>query len=124
MSSTNKEGRTPVYESSFKVAVAREYLTSNLGCGRLAAKYQLPGAHTVRYFVKWYKANYPDPALPLQAAATAVPPDSTNQEVAELRKQLQQANLKVAGWEMMLEIARKELGVDIVKKYGTKQSPK
>jgi len=42
----------------------------------------------------------------------------------QLSKQLQEANLKIAGLEMLIETAQKELGVDIVKKYGTKQSLK
>jgi len=52
---TNKQGRKPIYESGFKIALAHEYLTSNLGYGAIAAKYGLPGADTVRFFVNWYK---------------------------------------------------------------------
>lgn len=60
---------------------------------------------------------------PVQPAQQAEQP-ATISEVEELRKQLKQANLKVAAWEMLLQNAGKELGVDIVKKFGTKQSGK
>ena len=114
-----KEGRDSIYDSSLKITVAREYLTGNLGYGKLAAKYGLRNGDTVRGFVKWYKKHYPNPE-----AVPAVSEKADTEEVALLRKQLQEANLKVAGFEIMMEIAHKELGVDIAKKYGTKQSSK
>ena len=46
---------------------------------------------------------------------------STDPEKKQLLKQLKDANLKVAGLEMLIESAQKELGIDIVKKSGTKQ---
>jgi|SRR5882757_1520435 len=120
MSSTNKAGQPPIYEASFKIAVAREYLTGSLGYGQLARKYNLRGAATVRHFVLWYKKHYPD-----REAIVRIAPDAAIvSRDAQLEKQLQQANLKIAGLEMLIEIAHKELGIDIVKKPGTKQSPK
>lgn len=123
MSSSGKGGREPIYANSLKVAVAREYLTSNLGYGKLAQKHGL-SLITVRFFVKWYKVNYPDvePGAPVPPVGSEA--DSGSTELELLRKQLQQANLKVAAWEMLLENAGKELGVDIVKKFGAKPSVK
>lgn len=123
MSSDNKGGREPVYDNSFKVAVAREYLTSKLGYGKLAKKHGL-SLTTVRYFVKWYKDHYLRGQQSSQASVNESVTSASVSEVEELRKQLQQANLKVSAWEMLVENARQELGVDIVKKYGTKQSGK
>ena len=37
----NNDGRSPVYEHSLKVAVAREYLTSSMGYSVLSKKYGL-----------------------------------------------------------------------------------
>ena len=123
MSSNHHEGRPLVYENSFKIMVAREYLSSKLGSGKLAKKHNLPTGDTVRYFVKWYKANYPDGQEP-NLSNMAVQDPAISTEVEELRKQLQQSNLKAAAYELLLENARKELGIDIVKKFGTKQSGK
>lgn len=122
MKTPNKQGRSPIYESSLKIAVAREYLTSNLGYGRLAQKYGLTGPSVVREFVKWYKNKYPQGGEQQQL-----------QEALELRdvrdnkqgdKALKEANLKIEALETLIEIAQKELGIDIVKKFGTKQSTK
>jgi transposase-like protein len=120
MSSTNKQGRTPIYEASLKIAVAREYLTSNLGYGKLAQKYGLKGADTVREFVKWYKKRYPEgqqQQLPEVSEQTGIVDKHAGNDP-------QEANLKIAALETLIEIAQKELGIDIVKKYGTKRSLK
>jgi transposase-like protein len=120
MSSTNKEGKPPIYDPGFKVAVAREYLTTHAGYGKLAVKYGLRGPGTVKFFVDWYKRKYPDGIV--QQSPAALPASAIRDSQKD--KQLQEANLKIAGLEMLIEIAQKELGIDIVKKPGTKQSPK
>ena len=114
MRTSNKQGKKPVYEPEFRIAVAREYLTGNLGYGRLAVKYELPGPTTVVSFVKWYQRHYQDESI-----------IQTNQScLAEPDKALAAARLKITGLEMFIQKAGKELGVDLVKKYGTKQLKK
>lgn len=120
MNTPNKQGRAPIYESSLKIAVAREYLTSNLGYGKLAQKYGLNGASVVREFVKWYKKRYPQ-GHEQQPEQTL---ESKGVRDKQVDKALQEANLKIEALETLIEIAQKELGVDIVKKFGTKQSMK
>jgi transposase-like protein len=116
---TNKQGRLPTYDNAFKIAIAREYLSTNQGYGAIAVKYNLPGPDTVRYFVNWYKNKYPEGLL--KPVMREEPPleDIDNGQIS---KQLKEANLKIAGLEMLIETAQKELGIDIVKKPGTKQS--
>jgi transposase-like protein len=115
MSGTKKTGRKPVHDNAFKIAVARDYLTSSLGYGGIAVKYGLPSISTARFFVRWYRKNYPDgidsPTL-----------DKEPDEVGD--KALKQANLKITALEMLIENASKELGVDLAKKFGAKQSRK
>lgn len=121
MSSTIKEGRTPIYDPALKIAIAREYLTSNLGYGKLAAKHKL-ALRTVIHFVTWYRKNYPEPTAQTTIQSTKQPASSvTNQELEE---ELKEANLKIAALEMLIENASKELETDIIKKSGTKQSLK
>ena len=117
MSSTHKKGRTPVHEVNFKIAIAREYLTGNLGYGALAKKHNL-NLGTVRFFVKWYRTNYEKPVVEEQRE-TELPQVNKDE-----KKQLKEANLKITALEMLIENAGKELGVDLVKKFGTKQSKK
>ena len=48
------------------------------------------------------------------------PESIARKRIAELEKALERANLKVAVYETMLEVAKEKLGVDIKKKFGTK----
>ena len=115
---TNKKGRTPVYDNAFKVAIAREYLTSDLGKGALGKKYGL-SIKTVDGFVRWYRKKYT--VNQEEQLVKDKPEEADNLNAKQLLKQLKEANLKIAGLEMLIEITQKELGVDIVKKPGTKQ---
>jgi transposase-like protein len=114
MSSTQKQGREPIYDSAFKIAIAREYLTSDLGYGKLAKKYGLK-LGSVRFFVRWYRANNEGLELSNKVEESVKPQQEGG---------LQQANLKITALELLIENASKELGVDLVKKFGTKQSGK
>jgi transposase-like protein len=114
-----KSGRSPIHDNSMKVAVAREYLTSGLSYKELGIKYNVR-TDTVRHFVRWYQKHYPQGAQAQPSDTVQTGTDSEKQ----LLRQLKDANLKIAGLEMLIEIAQKELGIEIVKKPGTKQSPK
>jgi len=114
MNKQKDRGQPLIHENSFKIAVAREYLTSDLGAARLGAKYGL-SKDSVKYFVKWYRAKYPEGIVPEEA-------DAPGQ--SETDKALKEANLKIAALEMLIENAGKELGIDLVKKLGTKPSGK
>jgi len=118
---TNKQGRPSLYAESLKIAVATEYLTGNLGYGALAAKYKLAGS-IVRNMVDWYKRHYPDADRRTIIKDQAMPALTQPANNRDLEKQLEEANLKIAGLQMLIAIAQKELGVDIIKKPGTKQS--
>jgi transposase-like protein len=114
-----RSGRTPLYDNSLKVAVAREYLTTNLSYKELGEKHGI-ATKVAEYFVSWYRKHYPGEAEPSLPVLKEEPEKSKE----ELSTQLRDANLKIAGLEMLIEIAQKELGIDIVKKPGTKQSSK
>jgi hypothetical protein len=53
-----------------------------------------------------------------------VPQQTALPKQSETDKALKEAHLKIAALEMLIENAGKELGVDLVKKPGTKQSGK
>ena len=102
-----------IYEAGFKIAVARAYLESKLGYIKIGREYGISSG-SVCNFVKWYKKNYPDhtlPDVPQRVMQIADPTES---------KELKLAYLKIASLEMLIEIAKKELDIDIVKKFGTK----
>jgi transposase-like protein len=117
MNTPKKQGKPVIHDPAFKIAVAREYLTSVLGVKKLAEKYGLRSGATVRFFVRWYKEKYPN-GITEQAHSSSVEP------VIGDDKDLKEANLKIAALQMLIEEASKELGIDLVKKFGTKQSKK
>lgn len=94
MSSTIKQGRSPIYEASLKIAIAREYLTGNLGYGKLAMKHGLP-IRTVIHFVRWYNKNYPPSIYSIEKPVEV----ADNQELEE---KLKAANLKIAALEIKM----------------------
>lgn len=117
MSGDRTKGRNPIYAASLKVAAARDYLSSALSYKSIAEKYGIEKPSSIRGFVKWYKKKYPEGMneyLPVEQAAEVPVKDAA----------LSQANLKIAALEMLIENASKELGIDLVKKFGTKQSVK
>lgn len=102
------------YGNELKIAIAREYYSSDLGYGSLGKKYNIPTG-TVQDFVEWYRKKYPD------GVVEETPPDQTTRSG---NKELEEANLKITALQMLIENASKELGVDLVKKFGTKQQGK
>jgi transposase-like protein len=114
-----KQGVPSKYPPDLKIAIAREYLSSDLGYGALGIKYGYPTT-TVIHFVKWYRDHYPDDLIAV-APSSAV---ADTKEDKAVSKQLAEANLKIAALEMLIQNASKELGVDLVKKHGTKRSAK
>lgn len=115
----NKTGSPPVYEESLKIVVARDYLTGNLSFQQVAEKYRLKDGDVVRWFVKWYNRHFDTELSVLNCS----PPSGISPpvDVKNLEQELANANLKIAALEIMIEIAEKDLGIDIRKKRGTKQ---
>lgn len=122
----NKGGGKSVYDESLKIAVARDYLTGNLSHAQLAEKYNIAGGRdAVRWFVKWYQANY-QLELGITSNSPPVPhskisDNKQSKSIKELEKQLSEANLKIAALEIMIQVAEEDLGIEIRKKPGTKQ---
>lgn len=107
-----------MHEESFKILVAREYLTGKLSYGQLARKYGLSGEHTPRYFVKWYHEWLRDRGLQDNQQV----PQEEEKANEDLEKRLFEANLKITALEMLIQKAEENLGIDIGKKSGTKSS--
>jgi transposase-like protein len=98
------------YDPQLKVAIAREYLASDLGYKSLSNKYNIPHT-TIIGFIKWYREKYLTGAVDLTSPLMN---DKPGDDTA----------LRITALEMLIENASKELGVDLVKKFGTKQPKK
>jgi transposase-like protein len=117
----NKAGGSPIYDEALKIAVARDYITGNLSFSQIAQKYDLPSREVARYFVRWYQEHHELELSQLANTPVSNEQNSDSQQQANIGKELSDARLKIAALEIMIEIAEKELGIDIRKKSGTKQ---
>jgi len=113
----SKGGRLTIYDDSFKLLVANDYYSGDLSMPQVARKHGLSEG-TMYYFIKWYKAH--------QLQLTEAPKISSAnlQNTQALSRELAAAKLKITALELLLSNAEREMGVDIVKKSGTKRSVK
>jgi len=99
---------------------------------RLAAYKIVSGEDTIDQVARTLKVSVGTVSMWVRKFKNEVPPKSNtsdkakkDQEVSSLskdqQKELEELRLKVAGLEMMIDIAEKDLKIDIRKKSGTKQ---
>lgn len=107
------------YSEDLKRKVAKSYLSGEASYGILAEENGLKNRGVVREFVKWYRKELLKEELPNQMAK----PKNTTQskEDAELHHRLELAELKIEMLETMIDLAEKQLNIDIRKKSGTNQ---
>jgi len=113
----SKGGRLTIYDDSFKIAVARDYLAGNLSQLQVAQKHGI-GNSTMYHFLSWYRKHQPDCIEEPPSSSIQLPPQE------QLAKELAAAHLKITALELLLSNAEREMGVDILKKSGTKRSAK
>lgn len=101
------------YDPKLKIAIAREYLTTDQGYSSLSKKYDIPKT-SILDFVRWYKKKYPAGVEDIAEASIQTVSNNVPSE----------SDLKIMALEMLIENASKELGIDLVKKFGTKQPKK
>jgi transposase-like protein len=116
------------YEYSFMRKVVQDYLGGQQSMREVAERYNLTFA-SVSGWVRRFGADIENENANEEVALPAMPEegkiegfDELKKQNEELLKKLENANLKVSGLEIMIDIAEQQLGVDIRKKSGTKQS--
>ena len=116
-------------KSKYSPAIVRGVLydvqTSSQTLAQIAAKYGLPkgSGSMISKWVKKYSSDF--------SAMKELQPTAANTDIMfsaakiewekELQKQLEEARRKIICLETMIDIAEREIGVDIRKKSGTKQ---
>ena len=108
----------PTYSQAFKLKVVREYERGNTTKDSLMAKYKIGGHSTVlkwcRKYGKLYYTNKSLPGRPLK--------DPQKQRIKELEHELKQAREKLLVYEKLLEVTKRETGIDVRKNIDTKLS--
>jgi transposase len=119
------------YGKALKRKIAEEYLSGKFSYAVAAEEYGLKDKEVVKEFVRWYKrALYleqmeeKDHKESSQEESPASTESPTQEQVHDLKQQLEQAKLKIAGLESLIDLAEQELKIAIRKKSGTKQSNK
>ena len=106
------------YSEAFKLKVVREYESSPMTKDGLMEKYKIGGHSTVLDWLRKYgKLYYPKTTLigrPMK--------DPEKQRIKELEAALKESREKLLVYEKLIEIAKLESGIDILKNIDTKLS--
>lgn len=119
------------YPDELKLKVVQEYLTTGQGIKELMAKYNIEGVNTIGKWVKKYSNSQPDEAKierdKIMSKANQKPSEKSKKQleleakIAALEKELSHEKLRGDALSTLIEVAEKELKVDIRKKPGAKQ---
>jgi transposase len=119
-----RSGAMPKYTDAFKRQVAMDYLSCTDAPQVVAERWGVASGTIVVKFASWYR-SYGD-------KVEAAPAPLTDEDKGDLKKMaarvkelealLEKERLRTLGLDTMIEIAEQELGIDIRKKSGTKQS--
>lgn len=119
------------YPDELKLKVVQEYLTTGQGIRELMAKYNIEGVNTIGKWVKKYSSSQPDEAKierdRIMSKANQKPSEKSKKQleleakIAALEKELSHEKLRGEALSTLIEVAEKELKVDIRKKPGAKQ---
>ena len=96
--------------------IIQDRTVDGLSYRNLGKKYNLPLVSIHRLIMGKPKKQVEIPAL----AAAAV--ESLPDDIKLLKEELRKARLKIELQDLMLDISSKELGIDLRKKHGTRQS--
>lgn len=106
------------YSLAFKLKVVREYEFGYHTKDSLMNKYQIGGHSTVLQWCRKYgKLYYPRTTMPGRPMK-----DPQKQRIKELEHELKEAREKILVYEKLLEVTKRETGIDIRKNIETKLS--
>ena len=112
------------YTEEFKRSVCEEFLQGTSTLRSLEQKHKL-GNSRLNHWLNEFGYQIKKPYIletPVMALKPTIKPDSSESaQVRELEKQLEMARLEAAAYRKMIEIAEKELKIEIRKKSDTKQ---
>ena len=119
-----RKGPEPNQSYALKRQIAQEYYSGKETSKEIAARYGLPSINEVHRIAHWCKAQGDDfshlPGPLTEEDRKNLP--ILQKRVQELERLLEDERLKTLGLETMIDIAKKELGIDVRKKSVTKPS--
>lgn len=120
------------YSDSLKREVGRRYLRGEFSYAVAAEEYGLRDKLVAKEFVKWYRMQQekePQSSseelesgkMEQELESPSVDLAETLARIKELERALYMSELKGEALETMLDIAKRDLGIDVRKKYGAKR---
>jgi transposase len=118
----NKKGRPSLYDVSYKRMIVQAFQTSNLSCRQFGKQHNITES-VLRYWVSKFSSDIaeeiPTPFILIEQESQDL--ETLKRQNDELAKKLSYAQMKITGLEVMIDIAEKDLNIEIRKKSGTKQ---
>jgi transposase-like protein len=116
-----------IYTSSFKRQVVQEVLSGQISKEGARKRYGIGGKTTILDWMRVYagfktKETGTNPLLNLQAMQIDNEKARLEEEIKRLQSELDLAKLKGRAYQIMVEIAKEQYGVDLEKKSGAKPS--
>lgn len=117
-----------IYREEFKWKVVQDVLSGTLTKEEARRVYSIKGNCTILYWmrsfsgVKDYRSGGDVSEHPMQMAETKKQGEA-EKEIARLKRELKAERMRADLWQKAIEVAEEELGVDIRKKFGARQSP-
>ena len=115
------------YSEAFKWKVVQEVLAGKFSKEEAKRFYGIASNCAVLYWMRKYSGdtNYRQPGKineDIQSMRKKLPGQMQKSRIKELEEALEREKQRADLWQTIVEIAEEELGVDIKKKYGAKQS--
>lgn len=120
--------KNDIYSEEFKWKVVQDVLSGTLTKEEARRVYSIKGNCTILYWmrsfsgVKDYRSGGDVFENPMQMAQTKKQSEA-EKEIARLKQELKAERMRADLWQKVVEVAEEELGVDIRKKFGARQSP-
>jgi len=105
------------YTESFKLQVVAEYEKGDISAAKLGAKYKIGGNSTIKKWVKRYGKT--------GLGSVNLKPD-TSVRISDkldnivLKNELEEARIKIAALEALVDASSKHTGINLKKKFGGK----
>ncbi len=117
-----QRGRKSQHPLAFKLKVAKAYIDGDRSYQQLGLQYGLQRSLICRWVKRFYgELSSCKPICLDMTEAEQKELEALKKQNAALKKQLEYADLKATAFEIMIDVAEKQLGVSIKKKPGTKQ---
>jgi transposase-like protein len=112
------------FTNEFKEKLVLLFMYHNQSVKEIAKSYNLPNTSILNNWITVYKKKLEKGAVTIVAMdpAKKKDPAALKQQIKQLEKALEKANVMIYGLNAMIDYAEKELKVPVRKKRGSKQS--